>query len=238
MGPLYALLVAAILHRPSAGSEATITATLPPQASSTAPSGLDSAQALNTQRHNLFLLFDRYGESNQSMTLDGFRKLCLNASRLLTVHGMDTHTLLGAHEFRFICPAIINQIDRVSCLSAAKSSHAAESSHGVYSKKKAWLGGFIAITIISVLSLLGIILIPLMNKVFFKFLLSFLVALAVGTLSGDAFLHLLPHWIQKMGMRKPLRHQRKYMQDLGEETAMSPRPYDLTSLIDRRKRRL
>ncbi|CAJ0932656.1 unnamed protein product [Ranitomeya imitator] len=36
-------------------------------------------------------------------------------------------------------------------------------------------------------------------------------------------------WIQKMGMRKP----RKYMQDLGEEPAMSPRPSDLTSLIDR-----
>lgn len=57
----------------------------------------------------------------------------------------------------------------------------------------AWLGGFISITIISLLSLLGIILIPLMGKVFFKFLLSFLVALAVGTLSGDALLHLIPH---------------------------------------------
>lgn len=57
----------------------------------------------------------------------------------------------------------------------------------------AWVGGFIAISIISFLSLLGVILVPLMNRVFFKFLLSFLVALAVGTLSGDAFLHLLPH---------------------------------------------
>lgn len=57
----------------------------------------------------------------------------------------------------------------------------------------AWLGGFISITVISLLSLLGIILIPLMGKVFFKFLLSFLVALAVGTLSGDALLHLIPH---------------------------------------------
>lgn len=57
----------------------------------------------------------------------------------------------------------------------------------------AWVGGFVSITIISLLSLLGVVLIPLMNRVFFKFLLSFLVALAVGTLSGDAFLHLIPH---------------------------------------------
>ncbi|TNN36618.1 Zinc transporter ZIP6 [Liparis tanakae] len=57
----------------------------------------------------------------------------------------------------------------------------------------AWVGGFVSITVISLMSLVGVVLIPLMNKVFFKFLLSFLVALAVGTLSGDAFLHLLPH---------------------------------------------
>lgn len=61
----------------------------------------------------------------------------------------------------------------------------------------AWVGGFVAITVISLLSLLGVVLIPLMGHVFFKFLLCFLVALAVGTLSGDAFLHLIPHVSQR-----------------------------------------
>jgi hypothetical protein len=47
--------------------------------------------------------------------------------------------------------------------------------------------------IISLLSLLGAPLIPLMNKVFYNHLLLFMVALAIGTLSADALLHLIPH---------------------------------------------
>ena len=56
-----------------------------------------------------------------------------------------------------------------------------------------WLWGFVSITIISLLSLLGVVLVPILKQSCFKFLLTFLVALAVGTLSGDALLHLLPH---------------------------------------------
>ncbi|TSM60568.1 Zinc transporter ZIP10 [Bagarius yarrelli] len=56
-----------------------------------------------------------------------------------------------------------------------------------------WVWGFVSITIISLLSLLGVVLVPILNQSCFKFLLTFLVALAVGTLSGDALLHLLPH---------------------------------------------
>ncbi|CAM4514272.1 zinc transporter ZIP6 [Caretta caretta] len=117
---------------------------------------------------------------------------CFNVSKLMTSHGISTQVLLAATEFSYLCPAIINQIDGKHCIIHA-ASEKTESPPKSYSLQIAWIGGLISISIISFLSLLGVILIPLMNRVFFKFLLSFLVSLAVGTLSGDAFLHLLPH---------------------------------------------
>ncbi|XP_078121235.1 zinc transporter ZIP6 isoform X2 [Sander vitreus] len=134
---------------------------------------------------------------------------CLNASTILSSHGMFQGVDVTLADFSFLCPALLNQIDGGACIlhgSAADHKH----SHGDHNNSEhghrespagesdkniaiAWVGGFVSITIISLLSLLGVILIPLMNRVFFKFLLSFLVALAVGTLSGDAFLHLIPH---------------------------------------------
>ncbi|NXE23345.1 S39A6 protein, partial [Ardeotis kori] len=117
---------------------------------------------------------------------------CSSASKLMQSHGIGTQVLLTATEFSYLCPALINQIDGKYCIVHATSEKAENPPKG-YSLQIAWIGGFISISVISFLSLLGVILVPLMNRVFFKFLLSFLVALAVGTLSGDAFLHLLPH---------------------------------------------
>ena len=56
-----------------------------------------------------------------------------------------------------------------------------------------WGYGFLSITIISLSSLLVIAIIPLIGHSVYHKLMSFLVALAVGTLSGDALLHLIPH---------------------------------------------
>ncbi|XP_008432978.1 zinc transporter ZIP6 [Poecilia reticulata] len=147
---------------------------------------------------------------------------CLNASALLLSHGMSQEGGVALGDFSFLCPALLHQIDSGACLLHGDASRHQDTghkhhrhshghhgnhdhSHATHNHSEpsggengkhiatAWVGGFVSITIISALSLVGVLLIPLMSRVFFKFLLSFLVALAVGTLSGDAFLHLIPH---------------------------------------------
>lgn len=56
-----------------------------------------------------------------------------------------------------------------------------------------WLYASLSILGVSLCGLLGVAVIPCMEKKFYHQVLQFLVALAVGTLAGDALLHLLPH---------------------------------------------
>ena len=57
---------------------------------------------------------------------------------------------------------------------------------------KAWVFGTIAIGIICLLSILGLLLIPfLRSEILFLHIIMFFMAVGVGTLVGDAFLHLL-----------------------------------------------
>jgi hypothetical protein len=56
-----------------------------------------------------------------------------------------------------------------------------------------WTYAVISIVVISACGLLAVAVIPFMQKLFYQQMIQFLIALAVGTLCGDALLHLLPH---------------------------------------------
>ncbi|CAF2862303.1 unnamed protein product [Rotaria sp. Silwood2] len=52
--------------------------------------------------------------------------------------------------------------------------------------------GFIAVFIVSALSLVGVLTLPILYKISFKYVLNLFTAVAIGTLLGDAMFHLIP----------------------------------------------
>ncbi|KAI3356508.1 hypothetical protein L3Q82_017715, partial [Scortum barcoo] len=118
---------------------------------------------------------------------------CLNLTQLLNYYGLSPDSLISPSQFTYLCPALLYQIDSRVCIRHYHQMDVEQEALGPVSSGWVWLWGFVSITIISLLSLLGVVLVPILNQSCFKFLLTFLVALAVGTLSGDALLHLLPH---------------------------------------------
>ncbi|XP_049882635.1 zinc transporter foi [Pectinophora gossypiella] len=96
--------------------------------------------------------------------------------------------------------------ERVSALENNASQHArthlSERNGTQHQSNKSmfhvWLYSSLSITAISACGLLGVAVIPIMHKTYYNHLLQFLVALAVGTLCGDALLHLMPHAMSPM----------------------------------------
>ncbi|XP_071585681.1 zinc transporter ZIP5 isoform X4 [Heliangelus exortis] len=115
---------------------------------------------------------------------------CLNVTQLLLSFGLDAGSQLTPEQFTLLCPALLYQIDSRVCI-----QHRDEVTllppGGPLWPALGW--GLLAVVVVSLPSAMAVLLVPLLSRGSFRSLLSFLVALAVGTLCGDALLHLWPH---------------------------------------------
>ncbi|XP_067651491.1 zinc transporter ZIP10-like [Haliotis asinina] len=120
---------------------------------------------------------------------------CLDLKTLLDLYHLQDAKTFNVEQFLHISPALIYQLDNPHCQVVEDPAH--EPNVIGFSGIPAAVWGYstLAVVIISLVGLLGVAVIPIMQKVFYNHLLQFLIALAVGTLTGDALLHLLPHAI-------------------------------------------
>lgn len=117
------------------------------------------------------------------------KKECYNSKKLLSVHNINATKGISRLDFLRLSPAFIHELDSRACILDEKK----HKDGNTPSKAQTWGWGFFSITVISFASLALIGIIPFIKKSIYARVMSYLVALAVGTLSGDALLHLIPH---------------------------------------------
>lgn len=136
-----------------------------------APSGLDLFHRLLLLDHSL---------------ADHLNEDCLNGSQLLVNFGLSPAAPLTPHQFALLCPALLYQIDSRVCVQAPTPTPQGD-------LLSALVHSALAILLLSLPAPLSLLLLRLLGPRLLRPLLGFLGALAVGTLCGDALLHLLPH---------------------------------------------
>ncbi|XP_033105709.1 zinc transporter ZIP10-like [Anneissia japonica] len=114
---------------------------------------------------------------------------CLPAHELYRSFSKNASNVITNDDILTICPVLLQQLDIQACKSEM------ESEEELPSNKHAWGYSFASVTFISLISITGILVVPCTKRypVIYTNLISYLVALAIGALIGDALLHLLPH---------------------------------------------
>ncbi|KAK9510756.1 hypothetical protein O3M35_005477 [Rhynocoris fuscipes] len=118
---------------------------------------------------------------------------CLSPEELLEKYGLtpDHGVAISPKSFLQICPAMIYQLDTRVC--SVEITPEPNTDNSTNKELLVWLYGVSSVVVMSACGLVGVLLVPIIEKNLFQRVLSLLAALAVGTLSGDALLHLLPH---------------------------------------------
>ncbi|CAG0886983.1 unnamed protein product [Darwinula stevensoni] len=121
---------------------------------------------------------------------------CLSPEEIYESYGLTPDTdVISYVNFLHLCPAIVYELDQSVCREGRPHRHdsggnADEDSSDL---SMVWMCSLVSVLVISLCGVLGVLVIPIMHRVFYHHLLQFLVAMAVGSLTGDAVLHLLPH---------------------------------------------
>ncbi|XP_066207551.1 metal cation symporter ZIP14 isoform X4 [Saccopteryx leptura] len=135
------------------------------------------------------------GQDNVSQPLQGQRNLstCFSSGALFAAHNFSNQSRIGKSEFQSFCPTILQQLDSRACFSENQENEENEQTEeGRPSPLEVWGFGFLSVSLINLASLLGALVLPCMEKAFFSRVLTYFIALSIGTLLSNALFQLIP----------------------------------------------
>ncbi|XP_066570613.1 metal cation symporter ZIP14 isoform X1 [Amia ocellicauda] len=118
---------------------------------------------------------------------------CLSTESLLAAHSLKEDSRVDGQGLQVFCPTILQQLQTGACGVEAKEEQAKDHHQEVGpTSAEVWGYGFLCVTVISLCSLVGACVVPFMRKTFYKRLLLYFIALAIGTLYSNALFQLIP----------------------------------------------
>ena len=134
------------------------------------------------------------GESTKS----NITSSCVDGTKILSqIESADKNLsksfLVDVEHLISACPILLYHLSNQSLISQNKCNKLNVIIKGMESRTLVWIYSTLALIGISLCGLFGVIVIPIVDKFYYFYVLQFFMALAVGTLTGDALLHLLPH---------------------------------------------
>nr|XP_020670561.1 zinc transporter ZIP4 [Pogona vitticeps]XP_020670562.1 zinc transporter ZIP4 [Pogona vitticeps] len=117
--------------------------------------------------------------------------VCLSSDDVFEVYGLDTGVGISPPDFTRLSPALIQQQLSQAC-SVSRSSHV----DGRLTTAEKFIYGSLATLVVCLCSLFGIVLLLCTACITaYQYVIQLFVSLAVGSLTGDAMLHLIPTFL-------------------------------------------
>ncbi|XP_063843638.1 zinc transporter foi-like isoform X3 [Scylla paramamosain] len=125
---------------------------------------------------------------------------CEELRELLGHGGASLSNAVTARGFINLCPALVAYLDLCPAEEGTQEDHDRSHGHSHHRRRdfttESWVGAVTSMVVVGLMGLGCIMLIPALKRgQHYEQVSRFLIALAVGTLAGDALVHLLPHAI-------------------------------------------
>ncbi|XP_038603378.1 metal cation symporter ZIP14 isoform X1 [Tachyglossus aculeatus] len=118
---------------------------------------------------------------------------CFSSNALFAAHNLSHQSKISEAEFQEFCPTILQQLDSRACASEnLENEENEQTEEGKPTSAEVWGFGFLSVSLINLASLLGALVLPCTEKTFFSRILTYFIALSIGTLFSNALFQLIP----------------------------------------------
>ncbi|XP_027630741.1 zinc transporter ZIP14 isoform X2 [Tupaia chinensis] len=118
---------------------------------------------------------------------------CFSSGDLFAAHNLSEQSRIGRAAFQEFCPTIVQQLEsRAFAPENQKHEENKQTEEGKPSAIEVWGFGFLSVSLINLASLLGALVLPCTEKAFFSRVLTYFIALSIGTLLSNALFQLIP----------------------------------------------